>query len=146
MQRRGFDFFAGTEDPKIHDRALNAQRAVLNHVLHPVVLKRITDSRLYGNGYPLAEMLSDLTDAAFATDRATNVNTFRQNLQVEYVDRLAEIAVESEENRYDFVARGAALANLQRIDRMLAGKGGNAETRAHTAHVRHLIARALDTD
>ncbi len=146
MQRRGFDFFAGTEDPKLHDRALNAQRGVLNHVLHPVVLKRITDSRLYGNGYPLAEMMSDLTDAAFAADRASNVNTFRQNLQVEYVNRLAEISIESDENRYDFVARGAALANLQRIDRMLAGKGGNAETRAHTAHVRHLIARALDAD
>ncbi len=146
MQRRGFDFFAGTEDPKIHERALNAQRGVLNHLLHPVVLERITDTRLYGNEYPLPEMMSDLTDAIFAADRATNVNTFRQNLQVEYIDRLARIAIDDDDNRYDFIARGAALANLRRVDSMLAGRGGDAETRAHTAHVRYLIAKALDTD
>jgi hypothetical protein len=51
MRRRGFDFFSATEDPKVHDRVLNAQRGVLNHLLHPVTLQRMTDSRLYGNAY-----------------------------------------------------------------------------------------------
>jgi hypothetical protein len=143
MQRRGFDFFSGTEDPKLHGRALNAQRAVLAHLLHPVVLQRITDSRLYGNEYPLAEVMTDLTDAIFQDDRATNVNTFRQNLQIEYVQRLARILDDGANNSYDFVARSAAMASLRRIDGMLAGKGGNAETRAHSAHVRHLVRKAL---
>ena len=144
MQRRGFDFFDGTEDPKLHDRALNAQRGVLAHLLHPVTMKRITDSRLYGNEYPLVEVLSDLTNAIFEADRRSNVNTFRQNLQVEYVNRLADIISDEDNNPYDFVARSTAIANLQRIDQMLTGKAGNAETRAHTAHVRHLIAQALE--
>jgi hypothetical protein len=144
MQRRGFDFMSGTEDPKVHARALNAQRGVLAHLLHPVTLQRITDSRLYGNGYPLAEMMSDLTDAVFEADRRTNVNTFRQNLQIEYVNRLATVIRDAPTNPYDFVARSAALANLRRIDSMIAGKGGNAETRAHTEHVRHLIRVALE--
>jgi hypothetical protein len=144
MQRRGFDFFSGTEDPKLHGRALNAQRAVLAHLLHPVVMQRITDSRLYGNEYPLAEMMADLTAAIFEADRSTNVNTFRQNLQIEYVNRLAAVLSDSATNPYDFVARSAALASLRGIDGMLAGKGGNAETRAHTEHVRHLVRQALN--
>jgi hypothetical protein len=144
MQRRGFDFFPATEDPKLHGRALNAQRAVLAHLLHPVVMQRITDSRLYGNDYPLAEMMADLTGAIFDADRHTNVNTFRQNLQIEYVNRLAAIITDSNTNRYDFVARSAALASLRGIDGMLAGKGGNAETRAHSEHVRHLVRLALN--
>ena len=143
---RGQDFFAGTEDPKLHERALNAQRGVLAHVLHPVVMERITDTRLYGNEYPLAEVLTDLTDAVFAADRATNINTFRQNLQVEYVNRLARIIADEDANPYDFVSRGLALANLQRIDQMMAGKTGNAETRAHAAHLRHIIRQAVDAD
>ncbi|MBW3553936.1 MAG: zinc-dependent metalloprotease [Gemmatimonadetes bacterium] len=146
MQRRGFDFFSGTEDPKIHDRALNAQRAVLAHVLHPVVLKRITDSRLYGNEYPLAEMMSDLTDAVFAADRNGNINTFRQNLQVEYVNRLARIISDEDNNPYDYVSRGTALASLRRIDGLMAAKTGNAETRAHAQHLRHVIGKALDSE
>jgi hypothetical protein len=144
MQRRGFDFFSGTEDPKLHARVLNAQRGVLAHLLHPVTLQRITDSRLYGNEYPLAEMMTDLTDAVFEADRRTNVNTLRQNLQIDYVNRLTAIIRDGSPNPYDFVARSAAMASLRRIEGMLANKGGNAETRAHTEHVRHLIRAALD--
>ena len=32
------------------------------------VMERITDTRLYGNEYPLAEVLTDLTDAVFVAD------------------------------------------------------------------------------
>jgi hypothetical protein len=144
MRRRGFDFFTGTEDPKLHGRALNAQRAVLAHLLHPVVLQRMTDSRLYGNEYPLAEMMGDLTAAVFEDDRRTNVNTFRQNLQIEYVRRLAAMVDDGTSNPYDFVARSAALASLRAIDGLLAARGGDAETRAHAAHARHLIRAALE--
>mgnify|MGYP002276960521 CR=1 FL=1 len=145
-QRRGFDHFVDTEDPKIHDRALNIQRGVLAHVLHPTVLTRMTDARLYGNGYSVAAMVGDLTDAVFQADARGNVNTFRQNLQLEYVNALARIVDEERGDDYDYVAKSAALANLRRIDRMLAGKGGNAETQAHTAHVRYAIERALETE
>ena len=47
VQRRGFDMYTvGNEDPKIHDRISRYQRGLLAHLLHPTVLKRMTDSRL----------------------------------------------------------------------------------------------------
>ena len=49
MQRRGFNFSSGTEDPKIHDQVLNYQKNVLIHLLHPNTVQRISDSELYGN-------------------------------------------------------------------------------------------------
>ena len=114
------------------------------HITHPVVLKRMTDSRLYGNEYSVAEFMGDLTDAVFAADIRTNVNTFRQNLQIEYVARLASMLRENN-NPYDHVAKSAALYNLQNIKRMMEGRArGNAETRAHTQHVLHLVNAALE--
>ena len=43
-KRRGFDFFSGPEDPKIHDQVLSYQTRVLAHILHPNTLQRIIDS------------------------------------------------------------------------------------------------------
>ncbi|MCC5925182.1 MAG: zinc-dependent metalloprotease [Bacteroidetes bacterium] len=143
-QRRGFNFFTTTEDPKIHDLALNMQRGVLAHIMHPVVLKRMTDSRLYGNEYSVAEFMGDLTDAVFMADIRTNVNTFRQNLQVDYVTRLASVLREGN-NPYDTVARSAALYNLENIKRMMENRSrGNAETRAHTLHILRIVNTALE--
>ncbi|MGH7475258.1 MAG: zinc-dependent metalloprotease [Longimicrobiales bacterium] len=144
MQRRGFDFFRQSEDPKVHDRVLMIQSGVLAHLLHPVTMRRITDSRLYGNEYPLAEVLADLTNAVFAADARGNVNTFRQNLQVEYVNRLIGVY---ETETYDHIARSGALQSLRRIETLLRGKTGvNTETRAHTGHVLHRIRTALEAD
>jgi hypothetical protein len=142
MRRRGFGFFASTEDPKIHDRVLNAQRGILAHLLHPVTLQRMTDSRLYGNAYPVAEMMTDLTDAVFARDAGGNVNSFRQNLQIEYVRRLVDLHGSS---AHDHMARSAAHHNLRRVESLLAAKrSGNLETQAHTQHVLHTIRKALE--
>jgi hypothetical protein len=143
MQRRGFDHMNGTEDPKLHDRVLSAQQQILEHVLHPVVLKRISDSRLYGNDYPVVEVVGDLTDAVFADDQRGSVNTFRQNLQVAYVQRLLRVATDAP--GYDAPSRSAALANLRRIERLAAGRAGaDAATAAHAANLRFLIERGLE--
>jgi hypothetical protein len=142
MRRRGFDFQASTEDPKIHERVLNIQRSILQHLLHPRTLQRITDSRLYGNTYTVAEMMTDLTDAVFEADRNGNVNTFRQNLQIEFVNNLVSTYGS---NAHDNVSRSAALFNLRRIETMLRSKqGGNLETQAHTQHVLHTVRKALE--
>lgn len=147
MQRRGFEFFGSTEDPKIHERTLNIQRNVLNHLLNARVLTRMTDSRQYGNEYPVTEMMSDLTRAVFAADLAGSVNTFRQQLQLEYVNRLAAMINPPTSATFDYQSRSAALANLQSVQRMLRGRsGGNAETAAHTRHVLFVIDKALKTD
>lgn len=143
IQRRGFNFFSSNEDPKIHDIVLVAQSNVLNHLLHPSTMKRITDSRTYGNEYSVADVTADLTSAIFDEDVTGNVNTFRQNLQIVYVERLSGIL---ESDDHDRVAKSAALYNLQQIKEMLGDKSlGNNETRAHTAHINLLIDKAMDS-
>ncbi|MEM1115101.1 MAG: zinc-dependent metalloprotease [Bacteroidota bacterium] len=145
-QRRGFDFLPTTEDPKIHARVLAMQRGVLAHLLHPNVVERITDSRLYGNEYVLADMMADLTDAVFEADAQGDVNTFRQNLQVEFVNGLARV-IRNERSRYDYVAQSAALQSLRTVEDLLDDRrGGNAETMAHADLLALLIERALDDD
>lgn len=146
-QRRGFNFFGESEDPKVHARILGIQESVLAHLLHPNVLERMTDTRLYGNEYTVANYMQDLTDAVFAADAQGNVNTFRQNLQVSYVESLASVVGEEGDARYDNVAQSAALQSLQQIEDMIGGKRGvNAETQAHTDHVLHLIEKATSVE
>jgi len=145
IERRGFNFFTTTEDPKIHDAVLAAQRNVLNHVMHPVTTKRMTDSRLYGNQYPVAEVFADLTTSIFRADIGGNVNTFRQNLQLEYATRLVAIVANEGAVKYDRQTQSAALLQLRSIESQLKGKSaGNIETRAHTAHVLQLIDVSLN--
>jgi len=144
-ERRGFNFFSTTEDPKIHDAVLNSQRGVMAHILHPVTTKRMTDSRLYGNQYPVAEFLADLTNAVFRADMGGNVNTFRQNLQIEYTTALVGIVKNDGTVKYDRPTQSAALFQLRNIESQLKGKSaGNLETRAHTAHVLQLIDVSLN--
>ncbi len=144
-ERRGFNFFATTEDPKIHDAVLAAQRNVMAHILHPVTTKRMTDSRLYGNQYPVAEFMADMTNAVFRADIGGNVNTFRQNLQIEYTDRLIAIVKNEAPVKYDRPTQSAALFQLRSIESQLKAKSaGNIETRAHTAHVLQLIDVSLN--
>lgn len=142
-QRRLWNFRTSTEDPKIHEWVLDLQSSALDHFLHARVMTRITDSRLYGNEYGLADVMTDLTDAIFAADLRGDVNTFRQNLQTEYVQRL--IAVVADENDYDHTSRSMALYQMREIERLLSRKrGGNLETRAHTQNILYLIERLLD--
>ena len=147
QQRRGYDFYEVTEDPKLHDIVLAVQGGVLDHLLHPAVQKRITDSRLYGNDYDLTAVMNDLTSAIFAADLHSNVNTFRQNLQLDYVNRLLAMVSGETKAGYDNVAQSTALYNLHRIEVMLdSNRGLNEETRAHRGNVLYTIRRGLDED
>jgi hypothetical protein len=146
QQRRGYNFFASTEDPKLHSRALNMQKGVLDHLMHPVVLTRITDSRLYGNEYSLAEFMDDLTNAIFKDDAKGNVNTFRQNLQLDYVNRLAAMIGPEGKAKYDYPSQSMAVYHLKSLQKMLTAKTrANTETMAHTQHVLLVIQKAFET-
>ena len=141
-QRRGFGHFSNSNDPKIHDRILDMQVECLNHLLHPRVHQRIIDSYMYGNTYNIDEVMFDLTQAIFESDLKGEVNTIRQNLQIEYTRRL--ISMLDEKNRYDNVSQGVALAELKRIKKFEeTNAAGNALTKAHRAHVVQLIDDAL---
>lgn len=129
-QRRGFNFFTTTEDPKIHTRNLLIQKGVLMHLLHPAVMQRLTDSELYGNQYKLSEMLNDLTAAIFKVDMTGKVNSFRQNLQTEYINMLIDITKDT--SSYDHRSRNLATYQLKQIEKQLtANKGLDADTQAH---------------
>jgi hypothetical protein len=147
QQRRSFDFYGLTEDPKLHELMLTVQKAVLDHLLHPVVLRRISDSRQYGNQYRLGSVVEDLTNAIFSDDMPRSVNTYRQNLQLEYVNRLIAMVSGETKVQFDYLSQSTALHNLRQIESALKGnRGVDAETRAHRANVLYTIRRGLDTD
>ena len=141
-QRRGFDHYGSTEDPKIHQAVLAGQKRVLDHLMHPVVLRRVVDTQLYGNDYPLDEVMSDLTDAIFAADADSSVNAFRRNLQLEYVSRLGGMIRGSGSEAYDSSAQAMSLLELERLaDMATARQSGDTLTRAHA----RLLVRKIET-
>lgn len=143
-QRRGWDNWQspGGEDPRIHDRVLAIQVRTLGVLLHPIATQRMLDSGLYGNDYPPADVLQDLTDAIFMADLRSDVNSYRQNLQLLYTNWLIEIA--KGHVAHAFPVESAALHQLKRIDRMeRQAKSRDTATAAHRGHVRHIIETAL---
>ncbi len=142
MQRRGFNFMRGPEDPKIHNQILAYQKNVLNHLLHPNTIQRITDSELYGNEYKLSQFMTDLNSAIFNADIYGSVNSFRQNLQIEYTNRLVSMLTGKQKDRFTSTSKSMALYNLKKI-RNMSGTTGNIVSRAHKQHLRTLIDNAL---
>jgi hypothetical protein len=146
-ERRGFEHGGSTEDPKIHRAVLSSQKRVFDHVLNSTVLKRITDTELYGNEYPLVEVFEDLTDAVFAADARGSVNSFRRNLQVEYVDRLAMMASEEGASKYHSTAQALAVLTLSELREQLANKRrGDRVSQAHAKLLVMNIDRAMDNE
>lgn len=140
-KRRGFEHW-GQEDPRMHGRVLRMQAQILETLLHANTTQRMLDSSLYGNDYPPAEVLQDLTDAVFRADLRTSVNTYRQNLQIYYTNLLVHIA--SGDSGRAYPIQSAVLHQLKRIDRMeRQAKSRDVATAAHRGHVRHVIETAL---
>ncbi|QBG37828.1 zinc-dependent metalloprotease [Litorilituus sediminis] len=142
-QRRGFNHYGKNEDPKAHDMILNMQKSVLSQVLHKNVLKRISDTSLYGNEYSLTHMFNDLTAAIFVdSKKATSLS---HNIQIEYVNRLIAIAGVKAKSSYDNLAKTAALGQLNNIldNASSMGFGKNDTTKAHDAYISLMINKAL---
>lgn len=141
-QRRGYNFFRGPEDPKIHDIVLRYQKRVLDHILHPNTLQRISDSELYGNKYELSEFMTDLNDAIFKGDIDGNVNSFRQNLQTTYTNMLLKIS--NADSKFTNAAKSMALYNLTEIGKMVNDSGGDISTKAHKNKLNLIINNNLN--
>ena len=116
-ERRGF---SGTRDPKLLDMYLNTQKGILNHFFHVNVLKRISDTELYGNGYGLNEMMLDLTTICFSADAGTSVNAVRRNLQIEYTERLIRIVQNKAKDKKTYPTLRLVVAAIK--DTMIAKK------------------------
>ncbi len=145
VQRRGFNFFGRGEDPRIHERMQNIHRDVLSHFFNPNTQQRILNTELYGNTYKLTEVMGDLTDAIFKEDIAGNVNTFRQNLQIDYVGSLlGMLGTDMRPSMYVAPAQSVGLYQLRQIKAMLnAAVGGDTATKAHRQHILFRIDKML---
>ena len=144
QQRRMFSNFGSNEDPKIHDMILNSQKGVLSHLLHRNVLKRMSDSALYGNEYDLNTFMSDLTGAMFDADKRSNVTTQRQNLQIEYVNQLIGISGLKGSSGYDHLSKAAATYQLNTIlDSYTSRSSGSKASKAHRQYINWLIESAF---
>ena len=143
-QRRGFNHYGENEDPKAHDMILNMQKSVLDQLLHKNVLKRISDTSLYGNEYSLSSVMNDLTNAIFV-DKKT-ASSLSQNVQIEYVKRLIAIAGVKGKSSYDNLSKTAALGQLTNIlDKSSSmGFGKNDNQKAHDAYISLMINKALE--
>ena len=148
-QRRGFALSNITEDPKLHQRMLSIQQDVMNHLLHPRVLQRLSDSGLYGNDYGPSKMMADLTDAIFSAEDNRQLSSFRQPLQIAYVERLLKILSPKGKNPFDRTARAVAYAQVKRIETWLNSApqaGLSLEAEATHQYIQFLIDSALDQE
>lgn len=144
LQRRGFNQPANGEDFKVTAVMLNQQlNGALAHIMHPSTLQRLTNSRMYGNKYSVAAMMSDVTAGIFAADLKSNVNVYRQNLQTAYVEGLKGMV--EDKMFYDDIAKAAALHTLKKIKTTLGGAvSTNEETKAHRESLVFLINKTLE--
>nr|MBA2745584.1 zinc-dependent metalloprotease [Flavisolibacter sp.] len=144
-QRRGFNQAGNGDDFKVTGNFISQQvNGALSHLLHPATLQRITNSRLYGNQYSVADVMSDLNSAVFTADLKTNVNVYRQYLQTQYVKYLLSI-VEDKNKQYDDVAKAGALHSVKKVKTLMGtALSTNEETRAHRSGIVFLINQALE--
>ena len=142
-QRRGFNFFGGSEDPKIHEQVLGYQTKVLAHLMHPNTLQRISNSELYGNDYKLSSFMSDINNIMFKPDVYGSINSFRQNLQAVYTKRLISMISGKASSRFTVAAKSMAIYNLKNIKIWVSNGKGDIATKAHKNHLKILITNAM---
>ena len=139
-ERRSFDFFGKTEDPKIHNMILKGQKRVLKHFTNSRVLKRLTDSSLYGNTYLPNELFSDLTSSIFNENKSRKLNGIDQNLQNYYLKRLIMIF---KSGSFDSPSISASLASMERIKAYTFSSSHDEATENHKKLVRWKIENLL---
>lgn len=109
-EKRAASYGNSDNDPKVHDMVLRMQLSSLSFILHPSVMKRLSDSSQYGNEYMPNEVLQDIFDGIFVPREIPN--TFKMNLQSAYVDGLIAAM---DDSRYDEISRSAIFNSLKMI-------------------------------
>ena len=142
-ERRSFDFFGKTEDPKIHDMILKGQKRVLKHFTNSRVLKRLTDSSLYGNKYLPSELLNDLTSSIFDQNKSRVLNGIDQNLQSYFVKRLIMIL---KSGSFDSPSISASFSSLEKIKAYSFLPSEDAATENHKKFLRYQIKNILESN
>ena len=138
-EKRAASYGNSDDDPKVHDRVLRMQLSSLSFILHPRVMKRLTNSSKYGNEYLPNEVLQDIFDGIFVAREIPN--TFKMNLQSAYVDGLIEAM---SDERYDEISRSAIFNSLQKIRNYSNSSYGNKMVKGHFDYLNWKINNALD--
>ena len=142
QQRRGFEHGGDTEDPKIFENILVAQKTVLDHFFNPLVSSRMINSELYGSTYSLDEMMKDLYTAVFLADMNGKVNPHRKSLQVTYMQYLVDCLDSKRE--YSEVMRGMAVFQLNKVlDLIKTAPGSDEATKAHRQYLKLMAEKVL---
>jgi hypothetical protein len=147
IQRRGFNQPNNGEDYKVTNTVLALQvNGTLAHILSPATLQRITNTRLYGNQYAAADVMSDITKGIFDADLNGNVNVYRQYLQSSFVSGLSRLMDET--SPIDQVSRAACLYTAKKLRAKLAAAPAttNEETKAHRTNLVFMLDKALKVD
>jgi hypothetical protein len=144
IQRRGFNQGRG-EDFKVTANLNSLSTTAFDHILHPATLQRITNTRLYGNTYSVADVMNDLVKNVFDADITGNVNVYRQYLQISFVKNCVQLI--GDNSGLDQVSKSGVYYTLKKLKAKLAvASAGNEETKAHRACMIFLIEKALKTD
>jgi hypothetical protein len=87
--------------------------------------------------------MTDLNNAMFKADIDGSINSFRQNLQLEYTNMLIDMLTGKQSDKYPHNTKSMVLYNLYQI-RSMAKPNGNVASKAHKQHLRTLIDNALE--
>jgi hypothetical protein len=152
---------SGRPDLAVHEIVLSMQNQVLGQLLSPITLSRLLDTELKTppeqDVFSAAELLEGLTASIFSetdklqsgkfTNRAPAISSLRRNLQQEYYQHLADVAMGNAGSPGDCETVAATeLRNLQtRINRVLGGKAVlDTYTRSHLTDLSARIRKVLD--
>ena len=141
VERRMFDLYGEHEDPQMHKIILGIQNRVLDHILSPWTLYRISDTELYGNNYSVNEVIDDLTQAIFTGDPSNEISSVRRNLQTSYVRRLISILGQ---DYYDELATSAVYSSLRQIQKLARKSSSDSSTKSHRKLISWIIESGLD--
>ncbi len=146
MQRRGFNQPGNGEDFKVSNTFLGLQvNGALAHILNPITLQRVNNTRLYGNEYSVVDVMSDLVKGIFDADINANVNVYRRYIQISFVK--GAVGLIAPNSTLDEVSKSAALYTLKKLrTKLAAAVSPNEDTKAHRAHLLFLIDKALKAD
>jgi len=144
LQRRGFNQGRG-EDFKVTANLNALSTSALDQILHPNTLQRITNTRLYGNEYSVADVMNDLVKQIFDADINSNVNVYRQYLQTSFVKSAGQLLADN--SPLDNVSKSATYYTLKKLRTKLANAvSTNEETKAHRAALIFSIDKSLKVD
>ena len=113
----------------------------MKHFTNSRVLKRLTDSSLFGNKYLPNELLKDLTLSIFKESRSRKLNGIAQNLQNYFLKRLIMIF---RSGNFDSPSIAASLASLEKIKAYTFSPSYDEATENHKKLIRLKIENTLN--